>query len=159
MRRPVDASWYERPPGVPRSVAAGGVVARWDGRRTWIALIGDLGNEGFHELPKGHVDPGESLEEAARREIDEESGIDELRFVGELGVEERLNYARTAWKETHYYLFTTLQVDADPTDLRHFMAWAPLDDLPTLNWPEQRALIQSHAAWIEAAAREHPQGA
>jgi 8-oxo-dGTP diphosphatase len=153
MRRPVDDTWYQRPKGVPVHVAAGGIVARADGERVYIALIGDMGNEGFHELPKGHVDDGESMEEAARREIEEESGIHDLTLVCELGVEERLNYARTAWKETHYFLYTTLQAEADPTDFRHFMVWAPLDDLPTINWPEQRSLIEENTARIAAAAR------
>ena len=152
MRRPVDDSWYQRPTGVPVHVAAGGIVARADGKRVYIVLIGDMGNEGFHELPKGHVDPGESIEEAARREIEEESGIHDLTLVCELGIEERLNYARSAWKETHYFLYTTRQAEADPTDFRHFMMWAPLDDLPTINWPEQRALIEAHAERITEAA-------
>jgi 8-oxo-dGTP pyrophosphatase MutT (NUDIX family) len=38
-------------------------VDRGDGRIEWV-------------LPKGHVEPGESPEEAARREIEEETGLD-----------------------------------------------------------------------------------
>jgi len=156
MRRPVDESWYERPEGLPVHVAAGGIVARADGDTVLVALIGDTGNEGYHELPKGHVDEGESIEEAARREIEEESGIHDLTLVCDLGVEERLNYARTAWKVTHYFLFTSRQAEADPLDFHHFMVWAPIDALPTINWPEQRALIEANAGRIRAAVLGKP---
>ena len=35
-------------------------------------------------LPKGHVDPGESLESAARREAHEETGFEQVKLEGEL---------------------------------------------------------------------------
>jgi 8-oxo-dGTP diphosphatase len=40
---------------------------------------------GLWNLPAGHVDKGETLEDAARRETKEESGF-EVKIVGEIGV-------------------------------------------------------------------------
>ena len=51
-------------------VQAGGVVVM-DGR-----LVVRRTSSGDWVLPKGHVHPGESLEEAARREVREETGLD-----------------------------------------------------------------------------------
>ena len=36
-------------------------------------------------IPKGHVEPGESALEAARREVTEETGLDEFSLLEELG--------------------------------------------------------------------------
>jgi len=59
------------------AVAAGGVVFRRAGGRV-VYLVGEQVDWRTHEhtvrLPKGHVDPGESLEVAALREVAEETG-------------------------------------------------------------------------------------
>lgn len=95
-------------------------------------------------LPKGHVDPGETIEEAASREIEEEVGISDLSLLEFLGKRERLSFKKDEWKITHYFLYKTNQVDASPTDtMRHQkMQWCPLEDLPDMFWQEQRELIE-----------------
>jgi 8-oxo-dGTP diphosphatase len=58
--------------------AAGGLIVR-DGR---VAVVHRPGH-GDWSLPKGKLDPGESWEQAALREVHEETGI-RGRIVGEL---------------------------------------------------------------------------
>lgn len=60
--------------------SAGGVV--FDGGRM---LVLDRPTRGEVRLPKGHIDPGESAEEAALRETTEESGYADLEIVDDLG--------------------------------------------------------------------------
>lgn len=66
---------------------AGGVVI--DGRGHVLTLTRTVERDGkpVHEirLPKGHIDPGETPEDAALREVREESGYDGLRIVADLG--------------------------------------------------------------------------
>jgi len=52
--------------------AAGGVVSNKDGEILFIHRIGRW------DLPKGKIEKGESLEQAALREIEEETGLKEL---------------------------------------------------------------------------------
>ncbi len=67
--------------------AAGGVVLDDAGRvlllERWIERWGELRHE--VRLPKGHVEPGESDEEAAVRETCEESGYCDVTIVADLG--------------------------------------------------------------------------
>ncbi len=159
----IDDSWYRRPPGVAEHVAAGGIIVRVDDGRLYVALIREAGPPGY-VLPKGHVVPNESLEEAARREIAEESGLTDLTLVGELGLRERLDYEKQSWKKTHYFLFVTRQSTGSPTDPGHhpeLVRWFALEALPTMFWPEQRELLEVNRTRIGEllrAKRVNPPG-
>lgn len=97
--------------------AAGGIVINQKGD----ILVVNQG--GVHwSLPKGHIEEGESAVAAARREIGEESGVDALEFIKELGTYERY---RMNWdgsndpdelKEITIFLFHTDQTDLHPRD-------------------------------------------
>ena len=66
-----------------RETSAGGVVFRCTGEGPRFLLIHDA----YHKwgFPKGHLDPGESAERAARREVREETGLADLVLHGHLG--------------------------------------------------------------------------
>ena len=60
--------------------SAGGVVFRMDAGQPLFLLIRDsYQNWGF---PKGHIEPGEQPDEAARREVSEETGLRGLVIRG-----------------------------------------------------------------------------
>lgn len=147
----IDETWYIRPDGVEEAVAAGGVVARVSGGDILIAVAKEKGY-GTAVLPKGHVEAGEQVEPAARREIAEEVGVERLDLVTELGVKERLDFSKTEWKRTHYFLYATDQVDVTPleADVHSEMAWVPIEPVPDLFWPEQVELIEEHLEEIKA---------
>ena len=85
--------------------AAGGVVLDQAGR---LLLIERTVN-GVHEfrLPKGHIDPGETPEAAACREVCEETGYCDLRIVRDLGwatVAFELEQERVVRDERYYLM-------------------------------------------------------
>ena len=65
---------------------AGGVVISGTGTRRRFLIA--RGSRAPYEwiLPKGHIDPGETPEETARREVLEETGV-EARVISALGTE------------------------------------------------------------------------
>lgn len=98
--------------------SAGGVVVGPEGL---IAVVSQNGDS--WSLPKGHLDEGESAKTAARREIEEETGIDELNFIEELGNYERPTIGRggigedpTDLKTITLFLCTTPQRELKPID-------------------------------------------
>jgi ubiquinone/menaquinone biosynthesis C-methylase UbiE/ADP-ribose pyrophosphatase YjhB (NUDIX family) len=141
----IDESWYRKPQGVPEHTSAGGVVVRPVDAGLLVALIreGDLPG---YVLPKGHVGPGESIDEAAAREVREEAGLRQLTNLGEVAVRERFNLRKTSWKRTHYFLYLV-----DPGRSEQGQAeWFSLDGLPPMFWPEQRELLETFRAHIAA---------
>ncbi len=62
-------------------IAAGGVVYDGATNELGISHVRDQDRWGF---PKGHVEPGQSIAAAARREITEETGLTQLEFDHEL---------------------------------------------------------------------------
>lgn len=95
-----------------KEISAGGVVYRLlpDGR-TEVQMIQD--RYGKMTLPKGKMEPGETIEQTALREISEETGI-EGRIVTKLEqIVYQYNHAEhgTVDKEVHYYLVEAIGGD------------------------------------------------
>jgi 8-oxo-dGTP pyrophosphatase MutT (NUDIX family) len=145
IRKSSDKSWQTRPPGVPDRTSAGGIVLRQEEKKILVALIRE-GTINDYVLPKGKVEKGETIEQAAAREIEEEAGIRELEKLAELGSLSRLNYKKNQWVTTHYFLYITTQVKTKATDKSHDYEthWFDLDQLPPMYWAEQRELIEKN---------------
>ena len=88
-------------------------------------------------LPKGHIDPGETPDEAAVREIREETGIEEVRLVRKLGSYERYRIGKggkeddtSELKHITMFEFTTMQETLVPQDPANPSAkWVPIDEV------------------------------
>jgi 8-oxo-dGTP pyrophosphatase MutT (NUDIX family) len=116
------------------SITAGGVVVGLDGTIVVVNQNGDSWS-----LPKGHIEPGESALDAARREIKEESGISQLELVKELGSYTRPRIGlhggndNTTHKKITLFLFKTKQYDLKPEDPANPEArWVSVDDVSSL---------------------------
>jgi len=97
--------------------SAGGVVTNDKGE---VLVVSQHGTS--WSLPKGHIDRGESVLVAAKREIYEESGIRDLEFVRELGKYERYRIGvdggddRSELKVITMFLFRTREKSLKPVD-------------------------------------------
>ncbi|MBT6146000.1 MAG: NUDIX hydrolase [Gemmatimonadetes bacterium] len=154
----IDDSWYERPPGIPERLAAGGVVVRREGDRLLVALARELDPAPpSWVLPKGGIDPGEDALSAARREIMEETGLSELTLLGKLAVSQKMPAHRDVWQVIQLFLYATTQVEGTPTDGDHHgeMGWFPLREPPAMFWPDQQRLLRDKRGQIEAAFARH----
>jgi 8-oxo-dGTP pyrophosphatase MutT (NUDIX family) len=97
-----------------RETSAGGIVYRLGQGAPLFLLIRDsYGNWGF---PKGHVERGESAEDAALREVREETGLNELASCGLIDtIDWYFRFrGRLIHKSCHFYLMETSQSDTAP---------------------------------------------
>ncbi|HEV2592483.1 MAG TPA: NUDIX hydrolase [Gaiellaceae bacterium] len=110
--------------------AAGCVVVR-DGR---VLLIHRERYDDW-SLPKGKLEPGESWEDAAVREVEEETGV-----RGELG--EYLGETSYTGKVVRWWLMATTQ-DAAPSNEVDAVEWATLDEARgRLTYERDRKLVE-----------------
>ena len=63
-----------------KEFSAGALIFRKEKEKTLFLLVYS-GRNKIWGFPKGHIEPGEIEKDAALREVKEETGIDELRFV------------------------------------------------------------------------------
>lgn len=97
-----------------RETSAGGIVFRLEHGAPLFLLIRDsYGNWGF---PKGHLEQGEGAEDAALREVREETGLTELASCGLIDtIDWYFRFrGRLIHKSCHFYLMETSQSDTAP---------------------------------------------
>ena len=131
--------------------SAGGLVLDRRGPEASGALIGRLDRRGrlLWSLPKGHVEPGETEEQAAVREVAEETGI-RGSVIGKLGTIDFWFVAdgRRIHKTVHHFLLLAddpiggLELSDEDVEVSE-VAWVPLTELAAkLAYADERRLLE-----------------
>ena len=124
---------------------AGGVVVRTDAGRPRFLLVQASRNPDHWVLPKGHIDPGESAEEAAVREVREETGV-VAEIVCELGVDS-YSLPHEDVRALYYLMRSTGEVPADEDRALRWLEFG--DALSTLSFEGSRNLVEQAATKLE----------
>jgi 8-oxo-dGTP pyrophosphatase MutT (NUDIX family) len=128
--------------------AAGGVVVD-ESRAHVLVLIRPARDE--IRLPKGHMEPGESPQETALREVREEAGYADLEILADLG-EQMVAFAheeRAILRIEHYYLMeirSRQEIERPDGDTAQFFTyWA--------TWQEagQSLTFAAEQEWLQRA--------
>ncbi len=130
-----------------------------DSARTHAALIGRLDRRGrlLWSLPKGHIEDGETAEQAAVREVAEETGI-EGKVLSPLGTIDYWFVAenRRVHKTVHHFLLEAVGGELSDEDIEVTeVAWVPLDELSgLLAYADERRLVRDAADGLVTTPRE-----
>ncbi len=115
-----------------REFSAGGVVVRRADGRSEVAVVSP--RRGVLALPKGHPEEGETLEQAATREVLEETGLtaEPIERLGQVRYWYTLAGERVL-KGVTFFLFDYLSGKVeDHDDEVESAAWVALGDAPRL---------------------------
>jgi len=143
-----------------RYTASGGIIIRGG-----QALLLHKHKKDEYVLPKGHVEPGETLEAAALREAREETGFANLRLLDSLGTLQSQYEYHGFWVERDETYFVMALLDEAPDETRDYddaahdrdtfnKLWLPLPAAAgRLTYEPARTFMQRAHAWLQA----HPQ--
>jgi len=127
---------------VVRERSAGGILL--DGDRVLLIKTRNLKGEEVWTFPKGLVEPGETPERTALREVLEETGF-EAEIVRPLG---EVTYwfvrdGKRVKKTVHWFLMRPLRRVKDPDWEVEAVEWVPLEEAEKrLRYPSDRELLR-----------------
>jgi bis(5'-nucleosidyl)-tetraphosphatase len=139
----------------PSVVACGFVLARVVGGVREVLLLTNR-RRGEPGLPKGHQEPGETDEQTARRETEEETGLVDLEVDPHFRRELRYPARRQGVlcdKRVVYFLATLRSGEVRLSDEHSAFRWAPLREaLAALDFPNLRAVVRDAALFAKDPA-------
>ena len=122
-------------------------MVRLDGREPQVLLVTARRNPRNWIFPKGHVEKGESPEQAALRETREEAGVS-ARLIGPAGI---LEYGFLGAKARVEYFLVLFTREAGPPEDGRQRMWCGLDEaLDRLSYKNTRKLLRN--AWKQLSA-------
>ena len=136
-----------------KEYCAGVVIYALEGGRRRYLLLRHR-NGGHWSLPKGHIEPGESEQEAALRELKEETGISDVEIVPGFRALSQYRFYRRGVpvdKEVVYFLGKTdvqeVKLSPEHTDWR----WADYEEaLATLSYDDTRSVTRKVEEFLNA---------
>ena len=135
------------------ATSAGAIILREIEGELKIALAQHQRTDKTWVLPKGHVEEGESIEEAALREIHEETGLDNVQLIMRLGTVMRESIKRNGdleQKTIYFFLAYALENKPPyiPTDrLFTEVGWfKPKQAIELLPYESDKAFLKEHLA-------------
>lgn len=135
---------------VQREISAGGIVFQKSGNAVTFAVMKD--SYGKWTFPKGHVEAGEDIEEAAARETLEELGLEQIRlleYIGKIDIWFRDKFHKKGQlihKDIHYYLFQSpigSVLHPDPEEHVYEAKWVPLNKVEKISsYPDMVPIVK-----------------
>ncbi len=142
-----------------REVSAGGLVWRRDPGGGIAVVLVRPAQKDYWAMPKGHVEKGETIREAAMREVREETGltVSEAEPLGQISYiysfhEDAAAPLTRVFKNVHFFLMQSDGGDTSKHDAEiDQVAWLDLDEaIGKASFKNERKLISKAATMLSA---------
>ena len=133
-----------------RETSAGVILRRHLSR--WEYLLLDYGTH--WDFPKGHIEPGEDPQTTARRELEEETGIQDAQFISGFTHSMRYFYRKAGEGMTKVVIYFLAETATGQVTLSHEhsgYAWLPYEEaMRRLTFRNARDLLAKAVAFPPA---------
>ncbi|SRR3989338_8603354 len=139
---------------MPKEKSAGAVIFRIENGKPYYLIL--RYHSGHWEFAKGHIEEGESNEETVKREIEEETGIKEIKIIH--GFKEYVKYffkasyglkgeekKKAPWifKLVVFYLAQTKETEVKISEEHKDFAWLPYENaLKKLTYKNAKEILK-----------------
>jgi bis(5'-nucleosidyl)-tetraphosphatase len=137
---------------MPAEKSAGAIIFRREKSKIFYLLLHY--EEGHWGSPKGHIESGETIEETARREIREETGLTDIRLVDGFQELNRYIYMSQGQRmfKTVVFLLAETQIAEVKISWEHIgFSWLIYDEaLEKITFKSEKIVLQKAANFISA---------
>ncbi|MDG6929127.1 MAG: NUDIX domain-containing protein [Nitrososphaerota archaeon] len=111
-----------------------------------------VNRKGYWEFPKGHIDEGETDEQAALREVKEETGLGDLKILP--GFKAKIRYTYRKWgqekpKEVLFFLMETKPATVQVSDEHQGFLWLGYEDaIRKISYDNARRVLEEAQAFL-----------
>jgi len=128
-----------------RQFSAGGIVVKGEKENLQVLLIKD--RFGHWTWPKGHIEKGETPDQAALREIEEETGLKKLEIIKEIGRQEYwfTHGTKKRLKTVYIFLIKALEDEAlkiQTSEIQAAKWFSPQDAIKKIEYEGSKALLE-----------------
>lgn len=142
--------------------SAGAVIFRQDQNTIKYLLLhypsSVKAKKSYWDFPKGHVDPGESDEQTAKREVREETGLEDIQFVD--GFKESIKYffrfeGKSVFKIVVYFLAETKTEEIKISSEHIGFAWHDYETtLAAISFKNSKEVLEKANEFLTTAKRK-----
>lgn len=135
---------------MPLENSAGAVVFRKENRQVYYLLLhypsSGKARHSYWDFPKGHIEKGEKEKDTVRREVKEETGLKDIKFLS--GFKEQIRYffrfqGKNILKFVSFYLAETKTKKVIISEEHLGYQWLPYQDaLERLRFKNAKELLQ-----------------
>jgi 8-oxo-dGTP pyrophosphatase MutT (NUDIX family) len=135
-------------PLLPSPTHAGGIVVKGRGSELRVLLVTAKRQPSQWVFPKGHIEDGETVEQAAIREVEEEAGViaEVLSPIGTLEFRNARGPVRA-----QFYLMTFVS-EGPPREDRRRGWFTAAEAKRALSYEDSRMLVSRAVNWIKAGS-------
>lgn len=139
--------------------SAGAVVFRREGKNIFYLLLhypsGTRTSRDYWDFPKGHIERGEKEIETVKREVKEETGLEDIKFVE--GFKEWVKYffrfqGKTVFKIVTFYLVETKNKNVKISFEHIGYTWLPYEEaLNQLKFKNAKRILKKANDFLQGA--------
>ena len=142
---------------MPVEKSAGAIIFRKENNKTFYLLLhypsSAKASHEYWDLPKGHIEKGEKIEETVKREVREETGLDDIKIIE--GFKEWIKYffqfrGKRIFKIVTYFLAETKTKEAKISFEHTGYKWLPYKEaLKKLTFKNAKEVLKKANSFLK----------